>query len=80
MEIRLACANSFIDIENGGDAGVVTGLPAAITERVRCLPPQSLQSISLSCTADTTPCRIIKEQKGSGTLVQIFHGIFLSAH
>lgn len=80
MEIRLACANSLINIENGNDAGVVTGLLATIMEHVRCLPPWSLQSISLSCIADTVPCCIIKEQKASGMLVHIFNGIFLSTH
>jgi hypothetical protein len=33
MEICLACANSLINIEDG-NAGVVTGVPAAITEWV----------------------------------------------
>ncbi|KAI9434622.1 hypothetical protein H4582DRAFT_2175237 [Lactarius indigo] len=37
MEIHLARANSLIDIENGGNAGVVTGLPASITERIQRL-------------------------------------------
>lgn len=39
METRLARASSLIDIENGGNAGVVTGLPAAVTERVGVFPP-----------------------------------------
>ena len=34
MEIRLARANSIIDIENGDHVEVVTGAPAAITEKV----------------------------------------------
>lgn len=38
MEIRLARASSLIDVENSGDAGVVTGLPDAVTERVSVLP------------------------------------------
>jgi hypothetical protein len=45
MEIHLARANSLIDTENGGDAGVVTGVPATITERVSCIVPQPAQSI-----------------------------------
>jgi hypothetical protein len=38
MEIRLARANSLIDIGNGGHVEVVTGTPARITERV-CMNP-----------------------------------------
>jgi hypothetical protein len=49
MEIRLARANSLIDIEDGsGDAGVVTGAPAAVTERVSCALVGII--IQLSCT------------------------------
>jgi hypothetical protein len=44
MDMRLARANSLIDIENGGDAGVVTGLPAPITEKVGVLPPNRRNS------------------------------------
>ena len=34
MEIRLARANSLIDLENGGEVSMVTGWPEAIMERV----------------------------------------------
>ncbi|KAH9021473.1 hypothetical protein EDB85DRAFT_417747 [Lactarius pseudohatsudake] len=37
MEIRLARANSFIDIENSDHAEVVTGAPTAIMERIQRL-------------------------------------------
>ncbi|KAH9011834.1 hypothetical protein EDB85DRAFT_1900757 [Lactarius pseudohatsudake] len=36
-EIRLARADSVIDTEDGGDVGVVTGAPAAVTERIQHL-------------------------------------------
>ncbi|KAH8977957.1 hypothetical protein EDB86DRAFT_1014395 [Lactarius hatsudake] len=38
IELELARANSPIDMEDGGDAGVVTGTPSAITERVNKAP------------------------------------------
>jgi hypothetical protein len=74
MEIRLARANSLIDIEDGGDAGVVTGVPAMITEWVSCVVPQPAQSISPSYTPDKAPCCFIKEQKGSGAPIYFHNG------
>jgi hypothetical protein len=47
MEIRLARANSLIDIENNSGINMVTGLPAAITERVGLIASQSAELMSL---------------------------------
>jgi hypothetical protein len=49
METRLARANSLIDIENNGGINMVTGLPAAIMERVSLIfsPSQSAEPTSL---------------------------------
>ena len=41
MEIRLARANSLIDIENNGEVSMVTGWPDAIMERVSLYTSQS---------------------------------------
>ena len=39
MESRLVHANSLLDIENKDHIDVVTGTPAAITEKVSCRWP-----------------------------------------
>ena len=44
MEIRLARASSLVDIENSGSVNMVTGLPAAIMERVGLIYPIASQS------------------------------------
>lgn len=41
MEIRLARANSLIDIKNNGEVSMVTGWPDAIMERVSLYTSQS---------------------------------------
>jgi len=43
MEIRLARANSLVDIENNGGVNMVTGLPAAVMERVSLIASQSTE-------------------------------------
>ena len=40
MEARLVRANSLLDIENKDHVEVVTGTPAAITEKVSCRQAQ----------------------------------------
>ena len=43
MEIRLARANSLVDMENNGGVNMVTGFPAAIMERVGLITSQSAE-------------------------------------
>lgn len=46
MKIRLAHANSIIDIENSGGTNMVTGLPAPIMEQVGLIASQSAELTS----------------------------------
>jgi hypothetical protein len=52
METRLARANSLIDVENNGGINMVTGLPAAIMERVGLIACRSAESMSLIYSQD----------------------------
>jgi hypothetical protein len=68
MEARLVHANSLLDIENRSHVDVVTGTPAAITEKVK-LRRSPVISISIISALDQTSRRTVKEPKASGALI-----------
>lgn len=66
MEIRLARANSLIDVKNNDNIDVVTGFPATIMERVSLIEFQSTKSLPLISTQDSASHCAVEEPEASG--------------